>query len=121
MLVNSEATTPTVRVTAKPFTGPVPKMKSSRAAKSWVTWLSTMVQNTRSKPASMAPGTLLPRPSSSLMRSKMRMLASTAMPRVSTKPAMPGRVSVARKEPSRPIITITFTVRATIAFAPDQW
>ena len=32
MLVNSEATTPTVRVTAKPFTGPVPKMKSSRAA-----------------------------------------------------------------------------------------
>ena len=121
MLVKRLATTPTVRVTAKPFTGPVPKMNSSRAANSCVTWLSTMVQNTRSKPASMAPGTLLPVASSSLMRSKMRILASTAMPRVRAKPAMPGSVSVALKEPSSPIITMTFTVRATIALRPDQW
>ena len=48
----------------------------------------------RLKPASIAAGRLLPARSSSLVRSKIRMLASTAMPTESTKPAMPARVSV---------------------------
>ena len=48
----------------------------------------------RLKPASIAAGRLLPTRSSSLVRSKIRMLASTAMPTESTKPAMPARVSV---------------------------
>ena len=48
----------------------------------------------RSKPASTAAGRDLPRRSSSFIRSKIRMLASTAMPIESTKPAMPARVRV---------------------------
>ena len=43
-----------------------------------------------------------------------------AMPMVRAKPAMPGRVITARKEPSRPSMTMTFTVRATMAFTPLQ-
>ena len=48
----------------------------------------------RAKPASMAAGRDLPARSSSFIRSKIRMLASTAMPTESTKPAMPASVSV---------------------------
>ena len=48
----------------------------------------------RPKPASIAAGSVLPSRSSSFIRSKIRMLASTAMPTESTKPAMPARVSV---------------------------
>ena len=48
----------------------------------------------RLKPASMAETSVLPDRSSSLVRSKIRMLASTAMPTESTKPATPARVSV---------------------------
>ena len=48
----------------------------------------------RLKPASMADTSVLPERSSSLVRSKMRMLASTAMPTESTKAATPARVSV---------------------------
>ena len=48
----------------------------------------------RLKPASIAVASVLPVRSSSFVRSKIRMLASTAMPTESTKPAMPARVSV---------------------------
>ena len=48
----------------------------------------------RLKPASTAVASVLPVLSSSFVRSKIRMLASTAMPTESTKPAMPARVMV---------------------------
>ena len=48
----------------------------------------------RPKPASTAAGSVLPTRISSFIRSKIRMLASTAMPIERTKPAMPARVSV---------------------------
>ncbi len=48
----------------------------------------------RLKPASTAAGSDLPMRNSSFIRSKMRMLASTAMPIDSTNPAMPARVRV---------------------------
>jgi hypothetical protein len=58
------------------------------------TLASKMELQARLKPASMAAFRGLPARSSSLVRSKMRMLASTAMPTASTKPAMPASVSV---------------------------
>ena len=58
------------------------------------TFESRMEFQARSKPASIAGGSDLPSRSSSLVRSKIRMLASTAMPTESTKPAMPASVSV---------------------------
>src|SRR2546422_435402 len=57
--------------------------------------VSMIVRSARWKPASIAERGLLPTRSSSRMRSKMRMLVSTAMPIVSAMPAMPGSVSVA--------------------------
>ena len=48
----------------------------------------------RSSPARMAAAIVLPLRSSSFMRSKIRMLASTAMPTDRMKPAMPASVSV---------------------------
>ena len=58
------------------------------------TFESRMEFQARLKPASTAAGSDLPTRSSSFIRSKMRMLASTAMPTESTKPAMPARVRV---------------------------
>src|SRR6266568_9611160 len=49
---NSEVRTPMLRVTAKPFTGPDPKMYSRTPATSVVTWLSRIVPKARVKPAS---------------------------------------------------------------------
>ena len=55
---------------------------------------SRMAAQARSKPASTAACKLRPARSSSFIRSKIRTLASTAMPVESKKPAMPGSVSV---------------------------
>ena len=58
----------------------------------------------RLKPSSEASRTVLPRASSSRMRSKMSTLASTAMPTESTSPASPGSVSVAPSVASAPSV-----------------
>ena len=58
------------------------------------TFESRMEFQARLKPASMAAVRFLPARSSSLVRSKMRMLASTAMPTERMKAAMPASVSV---------------------------
>ena len=84
-----------VSVVANPRIGPVPNWKRNAAAMSEATWVSTMVQNTRSKPAATAAFGALPPASSSLMRSKISTFESTPMPMVRMKPAMPGRVIVA--------------------------
>jgi hypothetical protein len=60
-------------------------------------------------------GRLRPRRRSSRMRSLTSTLASTAVPMVSTKPAMPGSVSVAFRIAMTPRITNTF--RTTAMFA----
>ena len=52
--VNMLARMPIDRVTAKPFIGPVPKLKRKRAAISVVKLASRMVPNAREKPVSMA-------------------------------------------------------------------
>ena len=71
-------------------------------------------------PLSIPAFNVLPRRISSRMRSKMRTLASTAIPTVSTIPAIPGKVKVA---PSTDMIATSNTrlvVSATLAASPNQ-
>ena len=56
-----------------------------------------IVESARLKPASIATRIDLPEKTSSLKRSKIRMLASTATPIDKIIPAMPGNVIVALK------------------------
>ena len=93
--VKTLASRPIVSVVAKPRIGPVPNWNRNAAAISDATWVSTMVQKTRSKPAATAALGALPAASSSLIRSKISTFESTPMPIVRMKPAMPGRVMVA--------------------------
>ena len=92
--VNIEARTPRIRTRAKPWITDEPKKYRIEAVIRLDTFESRIEFQARANPASMAWGSDLPRRSSSLDRSKMRMLASTAMPTERTKPAMPARVRV---------------------------
>ena len=94
--VNIELTMPIESVTAKPLIGPEPKANSSSAAIS-VVRLASMIVGQRPAIPRIDGGDRRPArwPISSRIRSKIRTLASTAMPTVSTMPAMPGSVSVA--------------------------
>ena len=85
-----------------------------------VTWVSMTVVNARRKPASMAARTVFPSRNSSRMRSKMRMLVSTAMPIVSTMPAMPGNVSVAWNQAIAARRMRRLSTSARSAIAPDR-
>ena len=104
---------------AKPLIGPVPNMNRAIAVIRVVTWESTMVRNALPKPASMLERTDFPRAYSSRIRSKMRTLASTAMPIESTIPAIPGRVRVALRI-ARPVNKRRILrIRALLAIRPE--
>ena len=92
---------PRARVTAKPRIGPeVGKkdqfkgLKRIKAVMRVAMLASLMESQARPKPSSRATGQARPARISSFMRSKMRMLLSTAMPTERIKPAIPGRVRV---------------------------
>jgi hypothetical protein len=68
---------------------------------------STMADMACLKPSSAAVRGTLPALSSSRMRSKIRTLASTAMPMDRMSPAMPGMVSVALNAASPPMTRTT--------------
>ena len=93
--VNIDVAMPSDSVTAKPLIGPVPNMNSTIAAISVVRFESTIVEYALSQPARMLACGDMPFASSSRMRSKISTFASTAMPTVSTMPAMPGSESCA--------------------------
>ena len=98
--------TPIARVMANPLTAGAPVSLSPRTLKpepsqykmaqmiSVEMFESRMEVQARSKPASMAALRLRPRRNSSFIRSKIKMLASTAMPVESKNPVIPGMVSV---------------------------
>ena len=92
--LNIETRTPMIRTSAKPRIVDEPKAYRMPAVMRLDTLESRIEFQARLKPASTAAGRDLPRRSSSFIRSKIRMLASTAMPIDSTKPAMPASVSV---------------------------
>ena len=119
MEVKSEATSPMISEVAKPRTGPVPVERRMKPAIRVVTWASKMVQNARSYPWSTAARAVFPLASSSRTRSLISTLASTAMPRVRTKPAMPGRVRVALNSASPARMSTPLRISATSAMSPD--
>ena len=82
-------------VVAKPRMGPVPNWNRNAAAIKDATCVSTMVMNTRSKPAATACRGPFLASSSSRIRSKISTFESTPMPIVSRKPAIPGNVITA--------------------------
>ena len=90
------------------------------AVMSVVRFESMMEMLARLKPAFTASSAVIPALSSSLMRSKIRTLASTDIPMVSTMPAMPGRVSVAPKSvmPARRMVMVKQSMMS--ATRPDS-
>ncbi len=92
--LNIEVSTPMIRTSAKPRITDDPNAYRIVAVMRLDTFESRIEFQARLKPASTAAGSDLPTRSSSFIRSKIRMLASTAMPTESTKPAMPASVSV---------------------------
>ena len=117
--VNIEVMIPIDKVMEKPFIAPVPNEYSTKATIKVVKFASQIVKNALSYPASIASRGSLPRASSSLILEKIRTFASTAIPTVSTIPAMPGRVKVA----DRTYITATtktmLKLRAKLAAIPN--
>ena len=92
--LNIETSTPMISTSAKPRMTDEPNAYRIVAVIRLDTFESRIEFQARLKPASTAAGSDLPMRSSSFIRSKIRMLASTAMPTESTKPAMPASVSV---------------------------
>ena len=79
---------------AKPLITLVPCQNSQPATRSELTFESRMLDQARLKPASMAGPSVFPARIYSFIRSKMRMLASTAMPMLRMNAATPARVRV---------------------------
>ena len=115
-----EAQIPMASVMPKPLTGPVPSQIRIEAVIRVVTLASTMVEVTLSKAPAVAFLMLLPARSSSRRRSKIRMFASTPMPRVSTSAATPGKVKVAPRLASTPSTMMTLTIAEVTATRPPR-
>ena len=95
--VNIETSTPMINVTAKPLTKPVPISTKINAVIIDDILPSRMDVHARLKPSSIALKILRHRRTSSFVLSKIKILASTAIPMESTNPAIPGRVNVMEK------------------------
>ncbi len=98
MALNSETQTPMARTSAKPMMMVAPncwpKKYSTPQVMSVEVFESRIEGQARSSPERIAAASVLPLRSSSFMRSKIRMLASTAIPSERMKPATPASVSV---------------------------
>ncbi len=98
MAVKMLVITPKARVMAKPLTILAPKFEPNQNKIAQVMSVlraeSRIEGQERLKPSSMASFRLRPFRNSSFIRSKTRMLASTAMPTDKIKPVMAGKVSV---------------------------
>ena len=92
--LNIEISTPMISTRANPRITDEPNMYRIVAVIRLDTFESRIEFQARLKPAYTAAGSDLPSRSSSFIRSKIRMLASTAMPIESTKPATPASVRV---------------------------
>ena len=114
----SEVMIPSTRVVAKPLTGPVPKKKRTAPVMIVVRLPSMIAEYAFLKPSLIASIKPLPPRNSSLIRSKMMTLASTAIPIVSTIPAIPGSVNTAPVDTSTPMSNNTLNKRAALAIQP---
>ena len=105
-------------VVANPRIGPVPKAYSTIPVIIVVKFESKIAEKALLYPSASDREMDLPARSSSLMRSKISTLASTAIPSVSTNPAIPERVSTEWKEASTPSVKKLFTTSAPSASRP---
>jgi hypothetical protein len=85
---------PIAKVIAKPLIILVPNHERMRQVINEETFESRIESQARVKPSSIAASRVRPLRSSSFKRSKMRMLASTAIPIERIKPAIPASVNV---------------------------
>ena len=120
MAANSEVRIPIISVVAKPRIRPVPKMNRIIPVRKVVTLESIMDDNAFLNPSVTANLKFLPNASSSLIRSKISTLASTAIPMDNTIPAMPGMVSTAPSEAMTPSKKNRLTNRAMSAMKPAR-
>ena len=108
-------------VTANPFTGPDPKINKIIEAMSVVMFASKIVTTDLLKPKSNAcilfPIFFL---ISSLILSKIKTFASTAIPTVKIIPAIPGKVSVASKIVKTPSSINKFDINDIFAIKPNK-
>ena len=93
--VNIEDITPIDNVTANPLIGPVPKINNIIDAIKVVMFASRIVEKAFLYPSSIEANGVEPFATSSFILSKIKTFASTAIPTVSTMPAIPGNVNVA--------------------------
>ena len=116
---NIEHNIPILKVVAKPLMGPEPINDKTNAVNNVVTLASKIVINALLYPLLIAVLTLEPMRISSLIRSKIIMFASTDMPTVNNKPAIPGKVNTAFIDINIPKTKIIFINKARFANNPE--
>gem|GEM_PF-5498769 len=118
--VNIDVRMPIDRVTAKPLIGPVPMANRMPPTSKVVRLPSRIAEKALSKPSWMARWIDMPLAISSRIREKMSTLASTAIPMVSTIPAIPGRVSVALSIDINAVSATILNSSAMVASTPKN-
>ena len=122
--VNILIATPMASVEAKPTISVAPKLLPNAYRTEQVISVeifeSRIDGHARFQPTSMADASNLPARNSSLMRSKMSTLASTAIPIERTKPAMPASDNVTANILKRASVNIAYRSRARSARMPGK-
>ena len=118
--VNIEQIIPTLNVVANPFIGPEPIKERIKAVISVVTLASRIVIKAILYPLLIEAIVLLPNFTSSLILSKIIILASTVIPIVSSSPAIPGNVKIASIVTRMATTIDIFIISAILAINPDR-
>ena len=118
--VNIETTTPIASVNAKPLTTLVPKKYKITQVKIVVMFESKILVKALSKPELIAVNKFLPAFNSSLVLSKIRIFASTAIPTDNTKPAIPASVRVTGIALNKANNIKPYTINAMSAIKPGN-
>ena len=117
---NTEATIPIAMVKPNPLTGPVPSQNKIKAVIKVVTLASNIVEITLLNPFVKLDSGDFPSSRSSRIRSKIRIFASTPIPKVRTSAATPGKVKVAPKLAKIPNTKMTFVIAERTAINPPK-
>ena len=120
MAVNILIRTPRPRVSAKPFTEEVPSQNKTMAVIILEMFESRIESQARANPSCIASFKCFPLASSSRILSKMRMLASTAIPIERINPARPAAVRVTGISLKIASDKATYIIRDTAATTPGN-
>ena len=120
MALNMETITPMPSVKAKPLIKDVPNQKRITAVMKLEILESRIENQAREKPSLTASLMLWPERNSSLTRSKISTLASTAMPMEIINPAIPAAVKVTGKSLKSAKIIATKIQRERVATSPGK-